>query len=138
MLLTATPIQNSLVELWGLTQWIEPTGTLLGNLATFREVFCDGDDRSLVVDQAHELRRRISRICQRTLRRQAQEFLDKPFVDRRALLLEYRMSPEERQVYDDVTRYLLEPNICAFSGNQRQLLLISFHRLMASSCVGSA
>ena len=138
LLLTATPIQNSLVELWGLTQWIEPTGTLLGNLATFREVFCDGDDRSLVVDQAHELRRRISRICQRTLRRQAQEFLDKPFVDRRALLLEYRMSPEERQVYDDVTRYLLEPNICAFSGNQRQLLLISFHRLMASSLAALA
>ena len=138
LLLTATPIQNSLVELWGLTQWIEPTGTLLGNLATFREVFCDGDDRSLVVDQAHELRRRISRICQRTLRRQAQEFLEKPFVDRRALLLEYRMSPEERQVYDDVTRYLLEPNICAFSGNQRQLLLISFHRLMASSLAALA
>ena len=56
--------------LWGLTQYIEPTGALLGNLRTFREVFCDGDDRSLVVDQAHELRRRISRICQRTLRRQ--------------------------------------------------------------------
>ena len=103
-----------------------------------REVFCDGDDRSLVVDQAHELRRRISRICQRTLRRQAQEFLEKPFVDRRALLLEYRMSPEERQVYDDVTRYLLEPDICAFSGNQRQLLLIGFHRRMASSLAALA
>ena len=138
LLLTATPIQNSLVELWGLTQYIEPTGTLLGNLSTFREVFCDGDDRSLVVDQAHELRRRISRICQRTLRRQAQEFLEKPFVDRRALLLEYRMSPEERQLYDDVTRYLLEPDICAFGGNQRQLLLIGFHRRMASSLAALA
>ena len=97
------------MELWGLTQYIEPTGALLGNLRTFREVFCDGDDRSLVVDQAHELRRRISRICQRTLRRQAQEFLEKPFVDRRALLLEYRMSSEERQVYDDVTRGSISP-----------------------------
>jgi len=138
LLLTATPIQNSLVELWGLTQYIEPTGTLLGNLSTFREVFCDGDDRSLVADQAHELRRRIARICQRTLRRQAQEFLEKPFVDRRALLLEYRMSPEERQLYDDVTHYLLEPDICAFSGNQRQLLLIGFHRRMASSLAALA
>ncbi|MDB4977089.1 MAG: putative helicase, family [Myxococcaceae bacterium] len=43
------------------------------------------------------------------------------------------MSPEERGLYDDVTRYLLEPGIVAFAGNQRQLLLLGFHRLMASS-----
>ncbi len=30
LLLTATPMQNSLVELWGLVQYVEPTGTLLG------------------------------------------------------------------------------------------------------------
>ena len=47
LLLTATPSKTPLVELWGLTQYIEPTGALLGNLRTFREVFCDGDDRSL-------------------------------------------------------------------------------------------
>ena len=40
LLLTATPIQNSLAELWGLVQYVEPTGTLLGNLDTFRKVFC--------------------------------------------------------------------------------------------------
>jgi len=41
LLLTATPIQNNLTELWGLVQYVEPTGTLLGNLRTFRDVFCD-------------------------------------------------------------------------------------------------
>ena len=45
LLLTATPMQNSLAELWGLVQYVEPTGTLLGKLPTFREVFCDGNDR---------------------------------------------------------------------------------------------
>ena len=30
LLLTATPMQNSLAELWGLVQYVEPTGTLLG------------------------------------------------------------------------------------------------------------
>ena len=40
LLLTATPMQNSLAELWGLVQYVEPTGTLLGDIATFREVFC--------------------------------------------------------------------------------------------------
>ncbi|MFT5359099.1 MAG: superfamily II DNA/RNA helicase [Polyangiales bacterium] len=38
-----------------------------------------------------------------------------------------------RGLYDDVTEYLLDPVICAFRGNQRQLLLIGFHRRMASS-----
>ena len=45
LLLTATPIQNSLAELWGLVQYVDPLGTLLGDLATFREVFCGVDDR---------------------------------------------------------------------------------------------
>jgi superfamily II DNA or RNA helicase len=133
LLLTATPIQNNLTELWGLVQYVEPTGTLLGNLRTFRDVFCEGDDRTLIQGQDHELRRRIETVVQRTLRRQAQEFLKRPFVARRAQIFEYSMTPQEKSLYDDVTSYLLDPNLLAFRGNQRRLLLIGFHRLMASS-----
>lgn len=133
LLLTATPIQNSLVELWGLVQYVEPTGTLLGDISTFRKVFCSEDDRTLVPGQEHELQRRLSRVLQRTLRRQAQEFLDRPFTQRRCRLYEYAMSVDERALYNDVTEYLLEPSLFAFSGRQRRLLLIGFHRRMASS-----
>ena len=133
LLLTATPIQNNLTELWGLVQYVEPTGTLLGNLPTFRNVFCDGDDRLLVEGQDDELRRRLGTVVQRTLRRQAQDFLERPFVARRAQIFEYSMTPPEKSLYDDVTAYLLEPHLIAFRGNQRRLLLIGFHRLMASS-----
>jgi len=133
LLLTATPMQNSLVELWGLVQYVEPTGTLLGDIATFRKVFCDEDDRTLVPGQEHELQRRLAMVLQRTLRRQAQEFLDRPFTQRRCRLYEYAMSDDERSLYDDVTEYLLQPSLCAFAGRQRRLLLIGFHRRMASS-----
>lgn len=133
LLLTATPMQNSLAELWGLVQYVEPTGTLLGDITTFREVFCDEDDRTLVPGQEHELQRRLAIVLQRTLRRQAQEFLDRPFTQRRCRLYEYAMSDAERSLYDDVTEYLLEPSLYAFSGRQRRLLLIGFHRRMASS-----
>jgi adenine-specific DNA-methyltransferase len=133
LLLTATPMQNSLVELWGLVQYVEPTGTLLGDIATFRKVFCSDDDRTLVPGQEHELQRRLSLILQRTLRRQAQEFLDRPFTHRRCRLYEYAMSDDERSLYDDVTEYLLQPSLYAFAGRQRRLLLIGFHRRMASS-----
>ena len=133
LLLTATPMQNSLVELWGLVQYVEPTGTLLGDIATFRKVFCSEDDRTLVPGQEHELKRRLAMVQQRTLRRQAQEFLDRPFTQRRCRLYEYAMSDAERSLYDDVTEYLLEPSLYAFAGRQRRLLLIGFHRRMASS-----
>jgi hypothetical protein len=133
LLLTATPMQNSLAELWGLVQYVEPTGTLLGDITTFRKVFCDEDDRTLLAGQEHELQRRLSIVLQRTLRRQAQEFLDRPFTQRRCRLYEYAMSDDERSLYDDVTEYLLQPTLYAFSGRQRRLLLIGFHRRMASS-----
>ena len=133
LLLTATPIQNSLTELWGLVQYVDPSSTLLGNLNTFRAVFCGENDRSLVSGQENELRHRLNTVIKRTLRRQAQEFIEKPFVGRYAAIFEYSMTPDERQLYDDVSAYLLEPNLCAFRGGQRRLLLLGFHKRMASS-----
>jgi hypothetical protein len=133
LLLTATPIQNNLAELWGLVQYVDPLGTLLGDLPTFREVFCADDDRQLAPGQEDELRSRLKPVLQRTLRRQAQTFLEKPFVNRQARLFDYAMSPAERALSDDVTRYLLEPGIRAFQGRHRKLLLLGFHRRMASS-----
>src|SRR6516164_7896178 len=138
LLLTATPMQNSLAELWGLVQYVEPSGTLLGDIATFRKVFCDEDDRTLVPGQEHELQQRLAVVLQRTLRRQAQEFLDRPFTARRCRLYQYDMSEDERSLYDDVTEYLLQPSLYAFSGRQRRLLLIGFHRRMASSIAALA
>lgn len=89
LLLTATPIQNSLTELWGLVQY-DPTGTLLGDLPTFRATFCEGDDRllllGLLLGQEHELRQRMNSVLKRTLRRQAQGFMQRPFVGRQAQL----------------------------------------------------
>ncbi len=133
LLLTATPIQNNLAELWGLVQYVDPLGTLLGDLPTFREMFCGVDDRQVAPGQEDELRSRLKQVLQRTLRRQAQSFLEKPFVSREARLFEYAMSEEEKALYDDVTAYVLEPGIIAFQGRHRQLLLIGFHRRMASS-----
>ena len=139
LLLTATPIQNTLAELWGLVQYIEPSSTLLGDKPTFETLFYeDGAGRAVSSEQQGELRRRLSMVVHRTLRRQAQEFLEKPFVGRHALLFEYTMAPAERSLYDDVTSYLLRPDLYAFEGRSRQLLLLGFHRRMASSIAALA
>ena len=116
-----TPIQNSLAELWGLLSYVDPSGTLgRARWPTFKTLFCEqNDSRRLVPEQAHELRRRLIHVVQRTLRRQAQEFLEKPFVDRRAKLYQYSMSQQEKELYDDVTNYLLSPSLNAFQGARR-------------------
>jgi hypothetical protein len=133
LLLTATPLQNSLAELWGLVQYVDRSGTLLGDLPTFRQIFCSDDDRMLAAGQEADLQRRMQVVIRRTLRRQAQEFMKTPFVGRRARLFEYDMTDEERALYDDVTHYLLTPGLAAFRGQHRRLLVIGFHRRMASS-----
>jgi len=105
----------------------------------FQKVFCDENDgRRPAAEQDGELKRRLGGVVKRTLRRQAMEFLDKPFVGRQARLFEYRMSAAERSLYDDVTRYLLQPRLAAFRGSSRQLLLLGFHRRMASSTAALA
>jgi SNF2 family DNA or RNA helicase len=95
LLLTATPMQNSLAELWGLVQYVEPTGTLLGDITTFRQVFCADDDRTLVPGQEHELQRRLGLVLQRTLRRQAQG-VSRPSVHSATLPL-VRVRDEQRR-----------------------------------------
>lgn len=131
LLLTATPMQNSLDELWALVGYIDRTGTLLGDKPTFDQLF--KAEGSVEAEQAGELQRRLARVVQRTLRRQAMPYLERPFVGRQAYLYPYRMSLAEKALYDDVTEYLLEPALFAFSGRARKLLLIGFHRRMASS-----
>jgi helicase-like protein/SNF2 domain-containing protein len=133
LLLTATPLQNSLAELWGLVHYVDRSGTLLGDLPTFRQLFCSDDDRMLASGQEEDLHRRMQVVIRRTLRRQAQEFMKTPFVGRRARLFEYDMTVDERALYEDVTRYLLTPGIVAFRGRHRRLLVLGFHRRMASS-----
>jgi hypothetical protein len=45
------------------------------------------------------------------LRRQAQDFLERPFVARRAQIFEYSMTPKEKSLYDEVTAYLVHRGV---------------------------
>ena len=111
-------------------QYVDPLGTLLGDLPTFREVFCGADDRQLAPGQEDELRSRLRSVLQRTLRRQAQVFLEKPFVGRQARLFEYAMSAGRRSRSTTTSRTISWSRASSRSqGSHRQLLLLSFHRL---------
>ena len=65
--MTATPLQNSILELYGLVSIID--GYVFGDLKSFKSQF----SHNLSDADFRELRRRLEPICKRTLRRQVLE-----------------------------------------------------------------
>jgi superfamily II DNA or RNA helicase len=125
VLLTATPLQNSLLELYGLVSIIDDYS--FGDLKSFRARFARLGNQ----DDFTELKERLKPICKRTLRRQVLEYV--PYTDRHALVQEFVPSPDEQKLYDLVTEYLQKPNLYALPAGQRQLMTLILRKLLASS-----
>ena len=125
LLLTATPLQNTLLELFGLVSIIDEH--IFGDIKSFKSQFSrletDGDFRAL--------RDRLKPICQRTLRRQVLEYI--PFTNRIALVEEFIPSEPEQKLYNLVSDYLQRANLYALPASQRQLMTLILRRLLASS-----
>ena len=90
LLLTATPLQNSLMELYGLMSLIDPY--LFGDETTFRKQFGSGS-REVSQSNLKDLKERIAPVCHRTLRRQVVEYV--PYTKRIPLLQEFESSEKE-------------------------------------------
>ena len=125
VLLTATPLQNSLLELYGLVSMIDDR--VFGDIDSFRSQFT-----AQPREQAFAaLRSRLATVCKRTLRRQVQQYV--PYTARRAMVEEFTPSTEERQLSNLVADYLRRPNLKALPEGQRQLISLVLWKLLASS-----
>ena len=125
VLLTATPLQNSLLELYGLVSMIDDR--VFGDLDSFRAQFTQPNKEQAFA----ALRSRIAPICKRTLRRQVQQYV--PYTARRAIVEEFTPSAEERELSSLVADYLRRPNLKALPDGQRQLISLVLWKLLASS-----
>jgi superfamily II DNA or RNA helicase len=125
VLLTATPLQNSLLELYGLVSIIDDYA--FGDLKSFRSRFARLGNQA---DFA-ELKERLKPICKRTLRRQVLEFV--AYTNRHALVQEFVPSADEQRLYDLVSDYLQSPTLYALPAGQRQLMTLILRKLLASS-----
>lgn len=125
VLLTATPLQNSLLELFGLVSIIDEYtfGDLKSFRAQFTRLVSDGD--------FSELKQRLRPICQRTLRKQVLEYV--PYTTRHAIVQEFVPSADEQRLYDLVSDYLQRPTLYALPASQRQLMTLILRKLLASS-----
>lgn len=125
ILLTATPLQNSLLELFGLVSFIDEHA--FGDLRSFREQFAGAaGDRALPA-----LRERLRPLCHRTLRRQVQAYV--PYTRRYALVEEFTPAQAEDRLYELVSEYLRRENLQALPASQRALITLVLRKLLASS-----
>ena len=125
VLLTATPLQNSILELYGLVSIIDDF--IFGDLKSFKSQY----SRQLDEGNYEELKSRLLPICHRTLRRQVLEYIN--YTERRAFCEEFSPSDEEHQLYEWVSGYLQRPKLYALPNSQRQLMTLILRKLLASS-----
>jgi SNF2 family DNA or RNA helicase len=124
-LLTATPLQNSLLELYGLVSIIDEYA--FGDLKSFKTQYTRITENTSFDD----LKRRLEPICKRTLRRQVLEYIN--YTNRSCILQEFTPREDEKQLYDLVSDYLQRPNLYALPPGQRTLMTLILRKLLASS-----
>jgi len=125
LLLTATPLQNSLLELFGLVSFIDEH--TFGDLKSFREQYTN-----LNQEQVFEtLKARLKPVCHRTLRRQVTAYI--PYTRRLPLVEEFTPEESEDRLYELVSDYLRRDNLQALPASQRSLMTLVLRKLLASS-----
>ena len=123
LLLTATPLQNSLLELYGISTVIDEQ--LFGDITSFRRQYMrDGAD-------IEGLRKRLEDFARRTLRKHVLEYVQ--YTERKALTLPFTPSDEEVRLYQLVSAYLQRDDTYGVPYRQRHLIALVVRKLLASS-----
>ncbi|HEY4513560.1 MAG TPA: SNF2-related protein [Candidatus Paceibacterota bacterium] len=140
ILLTATPLQNSLLELYGLVSIIDDHvfGDLKSFKANYARVSREQDIYESEVgfvepkqEMFVDLRNRLKPVCIRTLRRQVLEYIN--YTERKPITQDYVPTEQEVELYDGMSEYLQRPRLYALPFSQRQLMTLILRKLLASS-----
>ena len=123
ILLTATPLQNSLVELYGLSTLIDEK--LFGDLPSFRTQYTSTGGN------LDDLRDRLRSFTTRTLRRQVLEYIQ--FTERRLITRPFKPTEQEHKLYEAISTFLQRPDCYALPNQQRHLITLLVRKVLASS-----
>ncbi len=129
LLLTATPLQNSLLELYGMMNIIDPY--IFGDLNSFKYQFIGVVGEDAERNRHKILNDRVKNNVYRTLRSHVQEYIR--FTERVPILQEFTPTQEEQALYEKVADYLRRPDLVALPASQRQLITLVLLKLLASS-----
>ena len=122
LLLTATPFQNSLMELYGLTSLIDED--IFGDTATFRANYTREGSLS-------ELKQALSLFYKRTLRRDVTEYIN--YTKRLPMTQEFDATDLEQELYQELSDFLRRDDLYAIPARQKMLTTMIIRKIMASS-----
>jgi len=125
LLLTATPIQNSLIELYGLSTLLD--GHLFGDETAFRKQYIT----NISANRLSELRKRLDTFVKRTLRRDVLEYVK--YTERKALTQPFNPTDDEHSLYERISTFLQRQDSYALPKRQRHLIALILRKLLASS-----
>ncbi|MDX8378428.1 MAG: SNF2-related protein [Gallionella sp.] len=123
LLLTATPLQNSLMELYGLSTVVDEH--IFGDDRIFRQQYIQGEG-SLQALQA-----RLKGFVHRTLRKDVLEYVR--YTQRRTLTVPFTPTPQEQRLYEGISALLEREESYALPKRQRHLIGLVLRKLQASS-----
>ncbi|EIZ1315913.1 DEAD/DEAH box helicase [Vibrio parahaemolyticus] len=123
LLLTATPLQNSLMELYGLSTIIDDQ--IFGDERSFKQQFVNNEN-ALV-----HLKQRLNGFIQRTLRKDVLEYVR--YTQRQTLTVPFTPSIAEIELYEGISALLEKEESYALPKNQRHLTGLILRKLLASS-----
>lgn len=122
ILLTATPLQNSLTDLHGLVSFIDPR--IFGSEKVFNRRFVDGCDYE-------ELKQELLPVLYRTLRRDVGKYM--AFSKRTCITVDFHLSAEEKELYDVTNDFLRRDSLYSIPNANRGLIILVIRKLLASS-----
>lgn len=128
ILLSATPIQNNLMELYGLVKMIDEH--FFGDEETFKILYVNRRKSRAVLK---ELSQRIEPIYHRTLRRQVQQEGGINFTNRFSMTEDFTPHDDEWELYEKISDYLQRDDLKAMAPNARHLVTIGMRKILASS-----
>ncbi len=123
LLLTATPLQNSLLELYGIVSVVD--GMAFGEPAAFKSAFMKG------TPDYEALRQRLQPTVHRTLRKSVLPYIR--YTARRSMTCRFKSSPAERELYQAVSDFLARDELFSLPRQQRALITMVLRKLLASS-----
>ena len=122
ILLTATPLQNSLMDLYGLISFIDPK--IFGSEQVFRQRYMKNENYD-------DLKRKLAPVLYRTLRKDVTNYMY--FAKRICKTVDFELSQDEIELYERVNRFLKKENLYSIPASNRGLVILVIRKLMASS-----
>lgn len=122
LLLTATPLQNSLMELYGLSTLLDDH--IFGDRKFFQKEFVRRGNIA-------ELKERMASFVKRTLRKNVLEYVR--YTERKTITQEFMPTVAEFALYEQISEFLRKESSYALPKRHKHLTALILRKLLASS-----